>query len=128
MTCEMTLAHAAIAHSLECTSLSWNCSGSVIAACYGRYSHQSWCNDKGYVCFVSLIACAIPTSHSLQWNLQRQAINHNKADTVLEVSSCATRVCWHPDLPSIVAVGTFSGVDAVMAASYLTGHRGDCGV
>jgi WD40 repeat protein len=75
-----------------CTQVAWNKSGSSIAVAYGRFDHESWCTHKG--------------------NLAIFNISRNSPDTPTfstEVSSCLMCIAFHPDLPSVIAGGTFSG-------------------
>ncbi|RLN49157.1 hypothetical protein BBJ28_00020882, partial [Nothophytophthora sp. Chile5] len=39
---------------LSCTGVSWNATGSVIAAAYGRFDHSGWCNYRSALCLWSV--------------------------------------------------------------------------
>ena len=54
-TCQHVLTHLALLNKMECTGVSWNSSGSVIAVSYGHLEHDAWCTDKGFVCLVGLL-------------------------------------------------------------------------
>lgn len=93
---EMSLVHQfRLKHrepDMGCTQIAWNKSGSTIAAAYGRFDHESWCTHKGNLC------C---------WNISRS--NADTPTFFTEVSSCLMCIAFHPEFPSIVAGGTFSG-------------------
>eukprot|EP00912_Choanoflagellata_sp_UC4_P002316 UC4_evm5s1456 len=79
---------------LQCTDLSWNSTGSVLAVAYGRCDLQTWCTQKGMLC---------------TWNVDRIKINENKADVVIEVPDCLMCISFHPELPSRIVGGTYNG-------------------
>ncbi|TRY74267.1 hypothetical protein DNTS_008996, partial [Danionella cerebrum] len=56
--------------SLHVTSVSWNCTGSVIACGFGRVDDGDWSNEKACVC---------------TWNLDRQKLNPKRPDVIIEV-------------------------------------------
>ncbi|CAI9613575.1 unnamed protein product [Staurois parvus] len=84
----------AAAKHLEVTSVSWNSTGSVIGCSYGRLGDGDWSTEKSYVC---------------TWNLDRRGFNPNHPDVVLEVSSSAMCLAFHPSRPSIIAGGLYNG-------------------
>ncbi|KAJ3203523.1 WD repeat-containing protein 34, partial [Clydaea vesicula] len=77
-----------------CTDLTWNKSGSVLGVAYGRYDHESWCTHKGTLC---------------TWNVAMKNVNTEIANFTTEVSSCLMCIAFHPEIPSIIAGGTFNG-------------------
>lgn len=83
-----------ISSQLAVTAVSWNSSGSVVAASYGKLDHEDWCTHKSGLC---------------TWNLNRRGLDCDKPDTVLDVDSCVMTVAFHPKNPALVAGGTFNG-------------------
>lgn len=79
-----------------CTDITWSKSGSTIAAAYGSYDHESWCTHKG---------------HLATWNISRA--NSDVPTFSTEVSSCLMSIAFHPELPSVIAGGTFGGEVAI---------------
>jgi hypothetical protein len=79
---------------LQCTGLSWNATGNVLAASYGKNDVDGWCDYPGAVC------C---------WNIFGKNLNPDNPDFVLDHPSCLMSVCYHPLIPSIVAAGSFNG-------------------
>lgn len=94
VTCKHTLTESSLKNEYNCTALSWNCSGSVLAVGYGRLDHQDWCSHKSYLC---------------TWNIDRRSLDSNKADLNIDVPSCLMCMAFHPEHPAILAGGTFSG-------------------
>lgn len=89
-----TLFYPELVNNLEVTGLSWNSTGSVIAASYGRYDHEDWCTHKSALC---------------TWNLDRRTLEVNKPDTVLDLSCCLMCIAYHPQKPGLIVGGTFNG-------------------
>ncbi|KAM7393388.1 hypothetical protein PAMA_008174 [Pampus argenteus] len=79
---------------LHVTSVSWSCTGSVIACAYGRIDDGDWSTGKSYVCM---------------WNLERRGLNPKQADLVIEVSTSVSALCCHPRQPALIAGGLYSG-------------------
>eukprot|EP00941_MAST-03F_sp_MAST-3F-sp1_P003542 g3542.t1 len=83
---------------LECTGVSWSCTGSVVCVSYGRTDHDGWCchalSSKPALCV---------------WNIFARDFKVDKPQLVYETSSCLTCVECHPSNPALVAVGTFNG-------------------
>ncbi|XP_071322624.1 cytoplasmic dynein 2 intermediate chain 2 [Trachinotus anak] len=79
---------------LHVTSVSWSCTGSVIACAYGRTDDGSWSTERSYVC---------------TWNLNRRGLSPKQADLVIDVPSAVTALCCHPDQPALIAGGLYSG-------------------
>lgn len=95
VSCAHTLMNAALVEDeLQVTGLSWNSTGSVIAVSYGRFDHEHWCSHKSALC---------------TWNIDRRAIDPNKPDITIDLSSCLMCIAFHPNLPSVVAGGSFNG-------------------
>eukprot|EP00064_Thunnus_orientalis_P005572 superscaffoldBa00000552_g5586 len=79
---------------LHVTSVSWSCTGSVIACAYGRIDDGDWSTEKSYVC---------------TWNLDRRGLNPKQADLVIDVPTAVTALCCHPKQPALIAGGLYSG-------------------
>ncbi|XP_070707143.1 cytoplasmic dynein 2 intermediate chain 2 [Pempheris klunzingeri] len=79
---------------LHVTSVSWSCTGSVIACAYGRIDDGDWSTERSYVC---------------TWNLDRRALNPKQADLVIDVPTAVTALCCHPNQPALIAGGLHSG-------------------
>jgi WD repeat-containing protein 34 len=78
----------------SCSKVAWNCTGSLIAACYGERTHVGWCDHK------STIAA---------WNIMSRRLNQAKPEIEIELSACASALAFHPKHPTMLAVGLFSG-------------------
>ncbi|CAJ1071005.1 LOW QUALITY PROTEIN: WD repeat-containing protein 34 [Xyrichtys novacula] len=79
---------------LHVTSVSWSCTGSVIACAYGRIDDGDWSTEKSYVC---------------TWNLNRHSLNPKQADLVIDVPTAVTALCCHPQHPALIAGGLYTG-------------------
>mmetsp|Transcript_7441 Transcript_7441/g.11118 ORF Transcript_7441/g.11118 Transcript_7441/m.11118 type:complete len:618 (+) Transcript_7441:28-1881(+) len=79
---------------LQCVGLSWNSTGKMLCAAFGRRDLIGWCEDEGYLC---------------AWNIFQKDFNAEKPNFILEHSSCLTTVCCHPQKPALVAAGSFYG-------------------
>ncbi|XP_041666421.1 WD repeat-containing protein 34 isoform X2 [Cheilinus undulatus] len=79
---------------LHVTSVSWSCTGSVIACAYGRIDEGDWSTEKSYVC---------------TWNLNRQSLNPKQADHVIDVPTVVTALSCHPEQPALIAGGLYTG-------------------
>ncbi|XP_071390790.1 cytoplasmic dynein 2 intermediate chain 2-like [Centroberyx affinis] len=79
---------------LHVTSVSWSCTGSVIACAYGRIDDGDWSTEKSYVC---------------TWNLDRRGLNPKQPDLVIDVPTAVTALSFHPHQPSLIAGGLYSG-------------------
>ncbi|CAH2316295.1 spectrin alpha chain, non-erythrocytic 1 isoform X1 [Pelobates cultripes] len=84
----------ALERLLQVTSVTWNCTGSVIACSYGRLGDGDWSTEKAYVC---------------TWNLDRRGLKPNNPDVILEVPSSVMCLAFHPSQPSLIAGGLFNG-------------------
>lgn len=83
---------------LPCTGVSWSSTGSVVCASFGRLDHSGWCTHRAGVA---------------TWNVFKKDMNPEKPENVLETMSCVMCVACHPEMPSVVAAGTFNGEVAV---------------
>lgn len=79
---------------LHVTSVSWSCTGSVIACAYGRIDTGDWSTDSSCVC---------------TWNLDRRGLRPNQADLVIDVPTLVTALCCHPNQPALIAGALYSG-------------------
>lgn len=80
---------------LNVCSLSWNSTGNVVAVGYGKLRETGWYTSSGFI-------------HT--WNIHsRQMREQQPAATLDVVSSYPSAMAFHPDLPSILAVGTYNG-------------------
>ncbi|KAL5022607.1 hypothetical protein ScPMuIL_001762 [Solemya velum] len=94
VSCIHTLCNEEFDEQLQITGLSWNSTGAVIAASYGRFDHKDWCTHRSALC---------------TWNLDRQNINDKKPNTTMDSSSCLMCIQFHPKNPAWVAAGNFNG-------------------
>ena len=105
--------------NLQCTSVSWNATGSSLAVSYGNTDVSGWCDYPGAVCL---------------WNIFGRTFDSMNPDIILDHSSGIICVKCHPVQPAIVAGGAFSGEiilwdltlpEQVMAVSPITdyGHK-----
>lgn len=80
---------------LQCTSCTWNGTGSSIAVSYGQTTNiNGWCNVPGCVAI---------------WNLNSRSFDPNAPTYLLDYPSAITTVKFHPEKPSIVVAGTVNG-------------------
>lgn len=79
---------------LHVTSVSWNCTGSVVACAYGRVDDGDWGTEASYVC---------------TWNVDRRGLDPKQADLVIDVGTAVMAVSFHPARPSLIAGGLYSG-------------------
>ncbi|KAM8934548.1 cytoplasmic dynein 2 intermediate chain 2 [Pelodytes ibericus] len=84
----------AVERHLHITSVTWNCTGSVIACSYGRLGDGDWSTEKSYVC---------------TWNLDRRGLKPNHPDAIIEVPSSVMSLAFHPTQPSLITGGLFNG-------------------
>ncbi|XP_015765490.1 PREDICTED: WD repeat-containing protein 34-like [Acropora digitifera] len=72
VSCLYTLTNAdLLEEELQVTGLSWNSTGSVVAASYGRFDHEDWCTHKSALC---------------TWNIDRRNIDPNKPDVTIDLA------------------------------------------
>ncbi|KAM6951625.1 cytoplasmic dynein 2 intermediate chain 2 [Aplochiton taeniatus] len=79
---------------LQVTSISWNCTGSVIACGFGRIEDGDWSKEESCVC---------------TWNLDRRGLNPKQPDVHIDVANAVMALSFHPSLPSLIAGGLYSG-------------------
>lgn len=79
---------------LECTDVSWNATGTSVAASYGRRDIEGWCELPGIVCV---------------WNVTRRNLRTDEPDFVLEHDTCLMCVACHPKKPALIAAGSYYG-------------------
>lgn len=79
---------------LQCVSVSWNATGAMLCAVFGRPDLCGWCDDSGILC------C---------WSLFRADFSPNNPAYSVEHTSCFTSVACHPLQPSLIAAGSFNG-------------------
>ena len=79
---------------LQCTDLTWTCTGNTIAAVYGRLDISGWCDYPGALCL---------------WNIFSKSFNAEEPDYVLDHTSCLMCISCHPQKPSLVAAGSYNG-------------------
>ena len=91
-------------HQLQALDVAWNCTGSVVAAAYGRMDNVGWCTSVGFVC---------------AWNVNSPRLKQDVPDVCVEVSNHVMVVAFHPTERTHVAAGTYNG-DVVL---YDLGNR-----
>ncbi|XP_067107226.1 WD repeat-containing protein 34 [Osmerus mordax] len=79
---------------LHVTSISWNCTGSVIACAFGRIDDGDWITERSFIC---------------TWNLDRKGLNSRRPDTVIDVARPVMALSFHPSRPSLITGGLYSG-------------------
>ncbi|KAM9841230.1 cytoplasmic dynein 2 intermediate chain 2 [Aulostomus maculatus] len=95
LSCLHRLQHpSAQERDLHVTSLSWSCTGAVLACAYGRILDGDWSTENSYVC---------------TWNLDRRNLRPKHADMVIDVPTAVTALCCHPEQPAFIAGGLYSG-------------------
>uniref|UniRef100_A0A668AXT0 Dynein 2 intermediate chain 2 n=1 Tax=Myripristis murdjan TaxID=586833 RepID=A0A668AXT0_9TELE len=104
VSCRHRLQHpSAQERSLHVTSVSWSCTGSVIACAYGRIDEGDWGTEKSHVC---------------TWNLDRRGLNPKQPDLVIDVPTTVTALSFHPNQPSLIAGGLYTGEVVVWDTSH----------
>ncbi|XP_076345784.1 cytoplasmic dynein 2 intermediate chain 2-like [Tachypleus tridentatus] len=78
----------------QCSDLSWNSTGTLLAVGYSSVIHDDWCTHDSAVCL---------------WNLHRRDFNSRKPNTVIETDCCLTSLSFHSNLAPVLAGGKFSG-------------------
>lgn len=83
-------------HGLVCTSLSWSCTGNSLAASFGRYDIEGWCNTPGALCV---------------WNIGDGSVDPTTKGSmkVEKTETCLMCCTYHPAHPALIAGGTFDG-------------------
>lgn len=94
VTCVHTLSNAELKEELQVSGLSWNATGSTLAATYGRFDHEDWCTHRATLC---------------TWNLDRRTVKEDRPDTVIDSSCCLMCLEFHPTNPAWIVGGNFNG-------------------
>ncbi|RVE65551.1 hypothetical protein OJAV_G00117630 [Oryzias javanicus] len=79
---------------LHVTSVSWSCTGSVVACAYGRTDDGDWSTERSCVCL---------------WNLDQRGLQSNQPDLIVDAPSAVTALCCHPTHPALIAGGLYNG-------------------
>lgn len=103
VSCMHTLHNESTSKDHNVTSLSWNCTGSVIAAALGSFNHDSWCVHQSFV---------------FLWNIDRSNIDECKPDKMIDSDTCLMSIAFHPKQPALLAGGDFSGKVYIWDMSY----------
>ncbi|KAJ3325267.1 WD repeat-containing protein 34 [Blyttiomyces sp. JEL0837] len=94
VTCLHALSHIHREPDLICTDVCWNKTGTVVAVAYGRLDHSTWCSHKGHLC---------------TWSLTLRDMNPSIATFAVETTTCLMSIAFHPELPHLIAGGTYQG-------------------
>ncbi|RUS81407.1 hypothetical protein EGW08_010845 [Elysia chlorotica] len=94
ITCMHTLHNAELQEKMQVTDLSWNATGSTLAATFGRFDHEDWCTHPAVLC---------------TWNLDRRSVKEDKPDTIIDSPCCLMCLEFHPVNPAWIAGGNFNG-------------------
>ena len=97
VSCMLSLKHTgalASASPEACTAVSWNCSGTVLAAAYGKLDKNDWERCGSMLC---------------TWSVFRRALDPERADAAIELPDCLTCLAFHPADPALLAGGAFNG-------------------
>ena len=95
---------------LQCTGVSWNAPGSVLAASYGRFDISGWCNIPGKLCIWQMAKLGRGGGATVKKSKTGDPSHAATAPSLtIETSSCLMCVQCHPVNPSLVAGGTFNG-------------------
>jgi WD40 repeat protein len=91
---------------LPCTGLSWNASGSLLAAAYGHAHHPGWCRHRAGVAVWNAFRGPPAAASSPSGGGGGGAW---APSAVLDTPTCVTSVAFHPDNAGLVAGGTATG-------------------
>ena len=80
--------------NLKVTSLSWNSTGSVIAASLGSFDHDTWCIHQSFIYL---------------WNIDRSKIDEENPYKIIDCDTCLLDISFHPKQPGLLAGGNFAG-------------------
>ena len=125
---------------MQCTGVSWNSTGTILAAAFGRHDVYGWCNETGLLCLWRVASKLSKTKvqekdDHVEGGADKIADNRKKEgktydeesgkqtpastaerimetvgpDLVMETSTYLMSVAFHPELPSLVAGGSFGG-------------------
>eukprot|EP00117_Sycon_ciliatum_P033735 scpid41299/ scgid6082/ WD repeat-containing protein 34 len=92
--CMHTLTEPYLSSEIGVSGVSWSATGSTVAVSFGRLDHEHLCTHKAGVC---------------TWNIDRQSLDANKADVMLDCMSCVMCVAFHPSTPGVLCAGTYNG-------------------
>jgi len=81
-------------NQLEITDVSWNSTGLILAASFGKFEHEGMCYDRSFL---------------YAWNLQKRGFKADEPMFSIETSACIMCIEFHPTRPSIIAGGSFNG-------------------
>eukprot|EP00672_Neobodo_designis_P018123 CAMPEP_0174853730 /NCGR_PEP_ID=MMETSP1114-20130205/29541_1 /TAXON_ID=312471 /ORGANISM="Neobodo designis, Strain CCAP 1951/1" /LENGTH=537 /DNA_ID=CAMNT_0016088397 /DNA_START=36 /DNA_END=1649 /DNA_ORIENTATION=+ len=82
----------AVGHERHAIAVSWNCTGSLVAVCYGRIDTVAWCHEKGQIAV---------------WQVGQA--DDAQPYTVFDSDTYITSVAFHPTDPSLLAAGAYNG-------------------
>jgi WD repeat-containing protein 34 len=80
---------------LQATAMSWNATGSVLAVAFGRHDESGWCN-------ITKAGCGL-------YHVFSRDFDPARPQTMLDTTSYLMSVACHPEMPGIIAGGTFNG-------------------
>ena len=80
--------------NLKCVAVSWNATGTMICAAFGKSRILGWCDERGIIC------C---------WHLFRENFSPNLPSHTFNHYVCFTSLACHPKTPALFAAGTFNG-------------------
>ena len=101
--------------TLSCTDISWNSSGFLVGASYGRVDLVGWCFERGYLCVWNLLKRSTDSSPF-------DSLEVRKPDFTIEVESYLMCIEFHPEKPNLIAGGTYNGCVQVWNLSQLDGE------
>ncbi|KAA6399332.1 MAG: putative WD repeat domain 34 L homeolog, partial [Streblomastix strix] len=98
---------------MHCSSISWNCTGRLLAVSYGQMDHEGWCLHKGVLNIWSVfhedLGKKKKQDQDSSSNTQYEQDPQSSLFASLDTTSCLMCASCHPDQPAIFAGGTFSG-------------------
>eukprot|EP00823_Brevimastigomonas_motovehiculus_P006321 TRINITY_DN521_c1_g1_i1.p1 TRINITY_DN521_c1_g1~~TRINITY_DN521_c1_g1_i1.p1 ORF type:complete len:744 (-),score=199.84 TRINITY_DN521_c1_g1_i1:729-2960(-) len=116
-----------------CSSLTWNNIGTRLAVGFGRQNHFGWCDHSSRLVVYSRFSPSSSSSSSLHGHLvsfsssSSSSVSSSSSSSsslsyhslvssfqkhiefVLDIPCCVTSLSFHPEKPSILAVGLFNG-------------------
>lgn len=78
----------------SCTAVSWNATGSVVAAAYGPLDRNDWESSESVLC---------------TWSVMRRQLDPSRADHTLQLPCCLVSLAFHRVEPDLLAGGGFNG-------------------
>lgn len=97
--------------NLSTSSVSWNSSGNIVAVSYSSTAHSGFCEHiSGFSC----------------WNLVKRSFDCNSPDTDFETPCCVSALSFHPILPSVIAIGLYTGEIRIYDISLAVGEELVC--